>query len=182
MPGVYYSRGCDSAPLFQGLKIEGEESYKEHLNQHHVIRLDVQRFVEKKRDLDVFIAEIEHRVAEELIQEFPECGNLSPALRLKDVLDRIFSLTQKGFIFMIDEWDCVFRMAKERTEIQKDYLDFLRGLFKGAEYAELVYMTGILPIKKYGEHSAINIFDEYSVVDPKNLGERFGFTREEMQE
>ena len=34
-----------------------------------------------------------------------------------------------------------------------------RGLFKGQNYVELAYMTGILPIKKYGEHSAINIFD-----------------------
>ena len=42
-------------------------------------------------------------------------------------------------------------------------------------------MTGILPIKKYGEHFAINIFDEYSVVDPKNLGQYFGFTGEEVR-
>lgn len=40
-------------------------------------------------------------------------------------------------------------------------------------------MTGILPIKKYGEHSAINIFSEYSMVDPKNLGPYFGFTGED---
>lgn len=56
----------------------------------------------------------------------------------------------------------------------------MRGLFKGADYAELVYMTGILPIKKYGEHSAINIFDEYSMISPKNLGEYFGFTEAEV--
>ena len=60
-------------------------------------------------------------------------------------------------------------MAKERKNIQKEYLEFLRGLFKGSEYVELAYMTGILPIKKYREHSAINIFSEYSMVDPKNL-------------
>ena len=57
----------------------------------------------------------------------------------------------------------------------------MRGLFKGADYAELVYMTGILPIKKYGEHSAINIFDEYSMISPKNLGEYFGFTEAEVR-
>lgn len=57
----------------------------------------------------------------------------------------------------------------------------MRGLFKGADYAELVYMTGILPIKKYGEHSAINIFDEYSMISPKNLGEYFGFTETEVR-
>lgn len=43
-------------------------------------------------------------------------------------------------------------------------------------------MTGILPIKKYGEHSAINIFDEYSMIMPKHLGEYYGFTEEEVLE
>lgn len=137
--------------------------------------------METKSDLDTFIAEIENRVIAELVKEFPECSVFSSNDRLKDVLDQIFVRTKRGFVFIIDEWDCVFRIAKERDDIQKDYLDFLRGLFKGAEYVELAYMTGILPIKKYGEHSAINIFDEYSMVDPKNLGEYFGFTREEVQ-
>lgn len=73
-------------------------------------------------------------------------------------------------------------MAKDRAEKQKEYLDFLRGLFKGAEYVDLAYMTGILPIKKYGEHSAVNIFDEYSMISPKNLGEYFGFTENEVKE
>lgn len=93
----------------------------------------------------------------ELAQEFPECRNIETGNRLKNILDQIFLQTRQGFVFIIDEWDCVFRMAKEREDIQKDYLDFLRGLFKGAEYVELAYMTGILPIKKYGEHSAINV-------------------------
>ena len=174
---AYYSKGCDSSELFTGLNIEKEDYYRYHLNQHQVIRLDVQRFLETKRDLDRFISRIENNVILELAQEFPECRNIETGNRLKNILDQIFLQTRQGFVFIIDEWDCVFRMAKEREDIQKDYLDFLRGLFKGAEYVELAYMTGILPIKKYGEHSAINVFDEYSMVDPKNLGEYFGFTR-----
>lgn len=179
---AYYSRGSDSGELFKGLKIEGEDSYLCHLNQHQVIRLDVQRFLETRRDLDSFIARIEDRVVAELMKEFPEIKEVGPGSRLKDALDQIFIQTKKGFVFIIDEWDCVFRMAKNREDIQKDYLDFLRGLFKGAEYVELAYMTGILPIKKYGEHSAINVFDEYSMVDPKSLGQYFGFTKEEVEE
>lgn len=101
---------------------------------------------------------------------------------LPGVLEQIYARTGSRFIFIIDEWDCVFRLAKEDTKIQKKYLDFWRGVFKGSEYVELAYMTGILPIKKYGDHSAINIFDEYSVTDPKNLGEYFGFTEKEVRE
>jgi len=37
-------------------------------------------------------------------------------------------------------------------------------------------------VKKYGEHSALNIFDEYSMISPKNLGKYFGFTEDEVQQ
>ena len=179
---AYYSKGCDSSGLFAGRKIEGEESFKTHLNQHNVIRLDIQRFLETESDLDTFIHEIETRVIAELQNEFSDIGSFEAGSRLKLVLEQIFSQTGKGFIFIIDEWDCVFRLAKNRKEKQEEYLDFLRGLFKGAEYVDLAYMTGILPIKKYGTHSAVNIFGEYSMVEPKNLGEYFGFTSDEVQE
>lgn len=182
MLSAYYSKGCDSRELFTGLKINEINSYRTHLNQHQVIRLDVQRFLETKQDLDHFIPAIEHKIIVELIKEFPDSKHFGVGDRLKDALDQIYIQTNQGFIFIIDEWDCVFRIAKTREDLQKNYLDFLRGLFKGAEYVELAYMTGILPIKKYGEHSAINIFDEYSMVDAKNLEEYFGFTRQEVQE
>lgn len=182
MLSAYYSRGCDSRELFAGKKAEKAKSFEKHLNRHNVIRLDIQRFVETERDVETFIERIESRVIEELKREFPECGQRDSHNRLKDVLDMLFYESGQGFIFVVDEWDCVFRMAKERKDVQKEYLDFLRGLFKGSEYVELAYMTGILPIKKYGEHSALNIFSEYSMVDPKNLGSYFGFTREEVSE
>ncbi len=179
---AYYSKGCDSTDLFAGRKGERGEFFKEHLNRHNVIRLDIQRFLESEADTESFIAEIERKVLAELMKEFPEYTDLGIDARLKEALDQIFIRTGQGFIFIIDEWDCVFRVAKRRSEVQKRYLDFLRGLFKGAEYVELAYMTGILPIKKYGDHSAINIFEEYSMIDPKNLGKFFGFTEEEVRE
>ena len=178
---AYYSKGCDSRKLFFGRKIEKEKFFHSHLNNHNVIRLDIQRFLEKEHDLDTFISEIETRVISDLIREFPEWHNSVSDGRLKTFLEQLFAETGKGFIFIIDEWDCVFRIAKDKKEKQKEYLDFLRGLFKGADYVDLAYMTGILPIKKYGEHSTINIFDEYSMISPKNLGEYFGFTEEEVR-
>lgn len=182
MLAAYYSCGCDSAELFAGLKIEKEKSFQKHLNQHNVIRIDIQRFLESEKELDTFIGEIERSIVSELMKEFPEYEGFDSGSRLKTALDQIFLQSGTGFVFIIDEWDCVFRIAKNRKETQKEYLDFLRGLFKGADYADLVYMTGILPIKKYGEHSALNIFDEYSMISPKNLGEYFGFTQEEVND
>lgn len=42
-------------------------------------------------------------------------------------------------------------------------------------------MTGILPIKKYGEHSAINVFYEYSMTDASPIEEFTVFTEKEVQ-
>lgn len=42
-------------------------------------------------------------------------------------------------------------------------------------------MTGILPVKKYGTHSALNMFMEYSMTDPGNMAEYFGFTEKEVE-
>lgn len=64
---AYYSRGCDSGELFAGRKAERLESYEKNLNKHHVIRLDIQRFLESDRDLDSFMGEIEKAVVEELM-------------------------------------------------------------------------------------------------------------------
>ena len=155
---AYYSKGCDSAELFNGREAKKAEDFDIHLNRHNVIRLDIQRFLETERDLTTFIADIEFKVIMELKAEFSQCKNIEIDGKLKTALDQIFFQTGNGFLFIIDEWDCVFRLARNHEKTQREYLDFLRGLFKGAEYVEPAYMTGILPIKKYGEHSAINIF------------------------
>lgn len=165
MLAAYYGRGCDSRELFVGRMIEKEDSFETHLNRHNVIRLDIQQFLFHRSHLDIFIEKIQEAVIKDLRAEYGDCFEVD-SYGLSSVLKQIYAHTGEGFIFIIDEWDCVFRLEKERKEIQKDYLDFLRGLFKGREYVELAYMTGILPIKKYGEHSAINIFKEFSMLSP----------------
>ena len=37
-------------------------------------------------------------------------------------------------------------------------------------------MTGIVSIKKYGSHSALNMFTEYSMTNLGSMSEYFGFT------
>ena len=64
--------------------------------------------------------------------------------------------------------------------MQKQYLDFLRDLLKDQPYVALAYMTGILPVKKYGQHSALNMFWEYSMTDPFDYEAYTGFTENEV--
>ena len=195
---AYYSKGCDSESLFSQLKVSEENrritaedkkaenrrrAYLENLNSHNVIRFDVQKFLINAAKADTFIDRIQRVIIKELREEFGEYfDNEQEQYGLYSVLEEIYAHTGIGFIFIIDEWDCVFRLAKNNTTVQKEYLDFLRVLFKESEYVELTYMTGILPIKKYGEHSALNNFEEYSMTDPKGLESYYGFTEEEVRE
>ena len=96
-------------------------------------------------------------------------------------LDKLYSKTKEGFIFIIDEWDCILRDKQYSADEQKKYLDFLRNLLKDKVYVSLAYMTGILPIKKYGTHSALNMFSEYSMTEPFEYAEFIGFTESEVK-
>jgi hypothetical protein len=64
-----------------------------------------------------------------------------------------------------------------------EYVDFLRRLFKGSktEYVfACAYLTGILPIKRYNTQSALNNFEEYTMLSPAQLAPYFGFTEIEV--
>lgn len=95
-------------------------------------------------------------------------------------MDRLYQDSKIPFVIIIDEWDAVFRVRKDDKDGQIAYLDFLRDWLKDQPYVSLAYMTGILPIKKYGEHSALNMFKEYSMTSPKQMAEYTGFTDDEV--
>lgn len=180
MLAAYYSRGCDSEELFHGFQIEKAETFREHLNQYDVIFLNMQQFLIRTKMQEV-TEYLEQAVMEEIREEYGEL--LSERITgLAEALERIYARTGRQFIFLIDEWDCVMRERQESEEMQKQYLDFLRNLLKDQEYVALAYMTGILPVKKYGIHSALNMFKEYSMTDQFDLEEYTGFTQEEVKE
>ena len=178
MLAAYYSRGCDSRKLFAGAKIAQDKDFEKHLNQYDVIYLNMQQFLIRAKKREV-MGYLEQMVLEELREEY---GNLFPEhiTDLATALEKIFLRTEKQFIFLFDEWDCVMRERQESEQMQKQYLDFLRDLLKDQPYVALSYMTGILPVKKYGQHSALNMFWEYSMTDQGELEEYTGFTETEV--
>ena len=180
MLAAYYSCGCDSRELFVGLKIESDPTFEEHLNQYDVISLNMQQFLigSKKQEVMEYL---EQEVLEELLEEYGVYIN-RPGIGLADALRKIYAKTGKKFIFLFDEWDCVMRERQESEDLQKQYLNFLRNLLKDQPYVALAYMTGILPVKKYGQHSALNMFWEYSMTDQIDFEEYTGFTEREVKE
>ena len=180
MLAAYYSCGCDSADLFRGLKIEQDESFVKHLNKYDVIYLNMQQFLIEAEQGDV-TGYLEREVVRELRKVYGKILDRETS-RLAVVLRDIYAETNRQFIFLVDEWDCVMRERQESEELQKQYLDFLRLLLKDQPYVALAYMTGILPVKKYGEHSALNMFTEYSMTDQRALEEYTGFTEDEVKQ
>lgn len=177
---AYYSRGCDSRELFKDLKIAQHPSFEKHLNKYNVIHLNVQRFMNRADSIHDMIAALERSVIRELKREFSDTDFYEE--RLVSILEEIYAQNGGQFVFIIDEWDCIFRMRKSDLNAQQEYLDFLRDVLKDQPYVVLAYMTGILPIKKYGEHSALNMFDEYSMTNQRDLAEFTGFTEQEVKE
>ena len=177
---AYYSKGCDSHHIFDSLKISQTAHYLEHLNQHHVIHINMQDFLSKTHDINKTILLLAKLIFREIKKVFPNVDYIDSS-NLVQVMEDVYVEASARFIFIIDEWDCIFREYKQDKEAQKQYLDFLRNLLKDKPYVELAYMTGILPIKKYGTHSALNMFEEISMIDPGLLSEFMGFTETEVQ-
>ena len=179
MIDAYYSRGCDSAELFEDTKLATNPAYKKHMNKYNVIHLDISSFWD---DYKVNIIEkIKEYVVSDLRDEFEE--NVDFSKKFSVILMSVYKLTGIQFVIIIDEWDCVIRNSDDQNLIH-NYLQFLHSLFKSEEskyFLALAYITGILPIKKYGSHSALNMFMEYSMTDPGELAEFFGFTEEEVK-
>lgn len=186
MLSAYYSKGCDSLHLFDKYKIAQSEHFRNELNQSNVLHLDIQWFRSVAKDKGILkktVSYLQSEVVRELKQQYPDIVS-EQDVSLPELLLRIHSLTGEQFVVIIDEWDCLFREDKENKELQDEYINFLRGMFKGtlAESSiKFSYMTGILPIKKYGTESALNNFDEYTMVDPVPLEEYIGFTEAEVK-
>ncbi len=182
---AYYDKSCDSRELFQGLKISDMDSYDEYLNKFDVIYLDITRFISTSDLLNEIVKNIQVSVIEELREAYPSCIREKEEV-LADALFAVSHKTGNKFIIIIDEWDALFREAKDDEKLQKEYVQMLRGLFKGGpstdETIAAAYMTGILPIKKYGTESALTDFQEFTMTRPAMLAGYVGFTEAEVKD
>lgn len=120
-------------------------------------------------------------IVKELKETYKNCEISSPEF-LDSSLQEVYNYSKVPFVFVIDEWDWIMREKKEDPDSLKQYLEWLKAIFKDKPYVALSYMTGILPIKKYGTQSALNMFKEYSMTAPRNFATFIGFTEEEVKD
>lgn len=180
MLNAYYDRSCESRSLFEGLEISKQADFEKNLNRFPVLYLDMTDFVTKYGDDEHLIDRIKHDICEELLSMYNNVA-MNTNDDLMDLLINIVNQTGEKFVCLIDEWDALCREGYEA--LMDEYVDFLRRLFKGSktEYVfACVYMTGILPIKRYNTQSALNNFEEYTMLSPAQLAPYFGFTEKEV--
>lgn len=192
MVTAYYSKGADSRDLFAKLKLAKMDAdpnakehfgYEEHLNRHDVISIDMTPFVSLAENTDQIVRDLQIEIIEELEIEFPNCIKKDTKTLYKAIL-QIHKMTGRKFFIIIDEWDMIFREAKDNITVQKEYLNLLRSLFKSNQTSQMIigaYITGILPFKKYGTQSALTDFREFTMLKPGPLAEFVGFTENEVQ-
>ena len=180
MIDAYYSLGCDSYELLKDTDIATKDSFKKHLNKYNVIHLDVSSFWDSYKD------NIVEKIVEYIYKDFKMAfgESLDYESKLSYVLMTIYQKTNIPFVIIIDEWDCVIRNSENEALVHK-YLQFLHSLFKSEEsksFLALGYITGILPIKKIKDESALNNFREYTMLKSKPITQYYGFTEKEVKE
>ena len=180
---AYYSRGCSSEEMFADLKIGQMRDIPNYRNQYDVIHFDVQWCMEPAGGPEHVLAFLVSNIIQELRDWYPQVlpENISS---LPEALSRINAATKRQFVVIIDEWDVLIRDGAANLKVQEEYIDFLRGLFKGTlpmRYIALAYLTGILPIKKFKTQSALNNFDEFTMLSSGEFAPYIGFTEEEVR-
>ena len=180
MIDAYYSRGCDSTELFEDTKLAADTDYKKHMNKYNVIHLDVASFWDSYKDN--IVEKIVEYVYKDFRVAFGDELNYDDSFGYN--LMQIYQKTGIPFVIIIDEWDCIIRNCDDEELVHK-YLQFLHSLFKSEEaksFLALAYITGILPIKKIKDESALNNFREYTMLRSKPITEFYGFTEDEVKD
>ena len=179
---AYYDKSCDSRQLFSDLQIATDPSFEQHLNKYATIYVDLTSFITRFHDNTV-VEHIDSELMEDVHAAYPDVPR-KEGDDLMALLIRIAKATGEQFFFIIDEWDAICREFRSGTKAMDDYLNWLRRMFKSNEALSVfagAYLTGILPVKKYQTQSAMNNFQEYSMIDPANMASFFGFTKKEVQ-
>lgn len=183
MLAAYYSKGCNSEKMFSELEIAKAEDFALHLNKYDVIHIDVQWCMMDAGSPEATVKYINDNLISELKENYPDIP-VEKANTVYGALSDIYAATGNRFVIIIDEWDALIRDETASKKVQDEYINFLRGIFKGTEptkYILLAYLTGILPIKKEKTQSALNNFDEFTMLSASNLAPYVGFTEKEVR-
>ena len=101
---AFYSCGCDSRALFEGLEVAGREGWDAHLNRLNVVKLDMTGIIELAGSSDV-VPTLREELLAELREVVPNAGarHVGGGSPLKDAFWDTVKATGRKFVFIIDE-------------------------------------------------------------------------------
>ena len=180
---AYYDRSCDSRSQFADLEIAKDPSFEKYLNKFPVIKLDLTDFTTRYKNDANIINLMQDALKVDVMKAYPEVIPEDYNDDFMEMLIKIKQETGDSFIMVIDEWDAICREFDPKSKVMDSYVNWLRRMFKGSNTLKVfagVYLTGILPIKKYATESALNNFTEYSMISPGRMASLLGFTKQEV--
>ena len=178
---AYYSKGCDSREMFKDLKISKADNYEKYLNKLNFIAIDVAGEFQNAKDKVKMLDKLTSKVKKEFVSQFVNL-DFSDCESIADCMLEVYSAIGETFVILLDEYDSLVRMEIQKT-LFDEYLMFLNGLFKSntlRPVISLAYITGILPVVRDKVQSKLNNFNEYTILDAKELAEFVGVTDEEV--
>ena len=114
---AYYDKSCNSRELFEDLEIAGDESFEKYLNKYNVIYLDITLFISRAANIKDVVKNINNEVMNEVAENFPGAPRNAD---LAEVLVYAARTSGEKFIMIIDEWDALFREAKNDSSLQRE--------------------------------------------------------------
>ena len=101
MLSAYYACGEDSSALFDGLMISHTVSYRQHLNQYNVIKVNMQDFLSMTHSMDEMLTMLKKYLVMELIRSFPNTAFLDKNNLIQMMRD-IYAETNRSLLWAGD--------------------------------------------------------------------------------
>jgi hypothetical protein len=142
MLSAYYSKGYAGKNIFDKLEIANKPSYAEHLNKYDVIYIDMnficglyKGYLKKDNKISgvkTLIDYLEYSIITDLREreDFAECfkKHQTENIGLLEALSNLRKDLNAQFIFIMDEWDLIYRDYRNDTQLQEDFINLLRDL------------------------------------------------------
>ena len=122
MLDAYYTKSGNAEELFNGLKIKQSVEFYRHLNKHNVISMNFAKYFENYSPCDGGIGLLSQHLLEDLKKEYADV--VEDGMDLSLAFDIIQQEKGEKFIFLIDEWDSIFRYRKGKKKEQEEFLGF----------------------------------------------------------
>ena len=90
---AYYDCSCDSRELFDDKEIARSRDYLTHLNQYHVISLDITGFISSAIIMDMTLSNVPNMMADAVCRELTESY---PELEGKSLADTLIGCVEKS--------------------------------------------------------------------------------------